>query len=782
MAEISYTKTNWVNNVTKLNADNMNHIENGIEAATVEINTLNGDLANKASIDYVDNAIASSTVSPTVETETITGGTKVTITDKNGAHAFNVMNGTNGTNGKDGADGTDGTDGITPTIGANGNWYIGNTDTGKPSRGTNGTNGTDGKSAYAYAQDGGFTGTEAQFNNGLSVMGNVSGIDTTVTQNSGNLITSGAVYTFAKAASSQGTPLFAQSVDELNASGDKTKIYLLPDGYLYAWAKSTSQETVTVSTPVNGTPDNPYKDGYRLGSSGDTFHNDATGYTVTPYIDLSPYSGKNINIILEGLTYFTETPTQWVQSRCYKDSSTVFVVRSPSTPVSEIHSTFHTATNLSIDIQSSTKTVMTAGVPILIDSYGNQVLGLRFCAKGSSSQSTITIEYDETQTVTKEQWTNTGVKYSDGDANTVAELNNEGADPAIISLLTSAVKEFYNSPDYDNSDYSTSKLSKITYPYRADIPVPYVVKWEYNEDAMRTILAVSTQPITNLNPYKLTQYEVTGYNKYPIYNLLPATTYYYRVSHILATGEVVTAKSGNFTTDTTGLRLLYIDGTQNVRDLGGWTGLNGKKVKYGKIIRGAALSDSSGANMIVTGNGRLALGELKIQAELNLGAIDNATSIAANCAYKKIGYTNYAIAITGETYRAQFKEVLEWIVSCLDGTLNVNGLYQVQRNIYMHCQGGCDRTGTLAFQLLGLLGVSESDLAKEYEISSFSDVGFGRLRNTTKAVDVYDYVGMVEALKAYSGATITDKFVDFATTGCGISTDTITSFRNLMLE
>ena len=100
----------------------------------------------------------------------------------------------------------------------------------------------------------------------------------------------------------------------------------------------------------------------------------------------------------------------------------------------------------------------------------------------------------------------------------------------------------------------------------------------------------------------------------------------------------------------------------------------------------------------------------------------------------------------------------------------------------MHCQGGCDRTGTLSFQLLGLLGVSESDLAKEYELSSFSDVGFGRLRTTTKAVDTYDYVGMVEALKAYSGGTITDKFYNFATTGCGISADTITSFRNLMLE
>ena len=210
--------------------------------------------------------------------------------------------------------------------------------------------------------------------------------------------------------------------------------------------------------------------------------------------------------------------------------------------------------------------------------------------------------------------------------------------------------------------------------------------------------------------------------------------------------------------------------------------MNGKKVKYGKIIRGAALSDSSSNSLIVTGKGKLALAELKIQAELNLGAIDNATSIAANCAYKKIGYTNYATAITGEAYRAQFKEVLEWIVSCLNGTLNVSGLYQVQRNIYMHCQGGCDRTGTLSFQLLGLLGVSESDLAKEYELSSFSDVGFGRLRTTTKAVDTYDYVGMVEALKTYSGDTITDKFVSFATTGCGISMDTITSFRNLMLE
>ena len=68
--------------------------------------------------------------------------------------------------------GADGKDGITPTIGENGNWYLGDTDTGKPSRGTTGVpgkdgakgkDGADGKSAYQYAQDGGYTGTETDF-------------------------------------------------------------------------------------------------------------------------------------------------------------------------------------------------------------------------------------------------------------------------------------------------------------------------------------------------------------------------------------------------------------------------------------------------------------------------------------------------------------------------------------------------------------------------------------------------------------------------------------------
>ena len=58
-----------------------------------------------------------------------------------------------GAQGKTGPQGPKGADGITPTIGANGNWYIGSTDTGKPSRGATGKKGDPGEPG-AVGKDG----------------------------------------------------------------------------------------------------------------------------------------------------------------------------------------------------------------------------------------------------------------------------------------------------------------------------------------------------------------------------------------------------------------------------------------------------------------------------------------------------------------------------------------------------------------------------------------------------------------------------------------------------
>ena len=64
--------------------------------------------------------------------------TPITVNKTDGSsESFNVeaKNGQDGQNGKDGKDGANGQDGLTPSIGENGNWFIGDTDTGKPSRG-----------------------------------------------------------------------------------------------------------------------------------------------------------------------------------------------------------------------------------------------------------------------------------------------------------------------------------------------------------------------------------------------------------------------------------------------------------------------------------------------------------------------------------------------------------------------------------------------------------------------------------------------------------------------
>ena len=63
----------------------------------------------------------------------------------NGKDGINGINGIDGVNGADGANGLDGKDGVTPTIGANGHWYIAGMDTGKTAIGKDGAVGASGR-------------------------------------------------------------------------------------------------------------------------------------------------------------------------------------------------------------------------------------------------------------------------------------------------------------------------------------------------------------------------------------------------------------------------------------------------------------------------------------------------------------------------------------------------------------------------------------------------------------------------------------------------------------
>jgi hypothetical protein len=139
---MAYESHNWQNDEV-ITADLLNAMEDGIEKGnsdgitSVTVNTLNAG----------ESATAS--VSGGVLTLGIPKGDKGNPgaqgpAGPKGETGATGTPGAQGPKGNTGATGPKGADGVTPTIGTNGNWFIGSKDTGKPSRGAAGAAGAAG--------------------------------------------------------------------------------------------------------------------------------------------------------------------------------------------------------------------------------------------------------------------------------------------------------------------------------------------------------------------------------------------------------------------------------------------------------------------------------------------------------------------------------------------------------------------------------------------------------------------------------------------------------------
>lgn len=521
---------------------------------------------------------------------------------------------------------------------------------------------------------------------------------------------------------------------------------MLPDGYIYAYKTTTSVQTVQEN--ITSTTDNAWSIG-RLGSDGSITK--TAGYVTTPYIDLQKYGDAPFDLYLKGITFTVSPYNVWSQ---YQTDKT-HIIRAENS-----------ANGWMTYWKGATFTDLGDGFAKIsfakpITNKSNITIGyVKFTGHGTEADANVYIEY-QTE-ITTQTWVNTGVSYSAGD-------------PAIsatsFDLTNPAVANFIASTDYSDSDYTYTQVSSYTATdyYRKDHPFCAALSWSGIANAVSYDIVLNTST-TLLSATRQRYSTLATRIQFP--NLVPSTTYNYAVYAKMADGTIQSVKSGAFTTTADKVRMLEIDGIQNVRDIGGWAGLNGAKVKYGKIYRGSAVDEGMYDNFCITDEGKKELlGRLCVKTDIDLRGLNNVSKSGFGAGVDfyspQYSYLNYANAITDATSRGYFKDIIQY--------LNVQ--LSVGKNAYIHCSGGCDRTGSLIFLVLGLLGVSESDLAKEYELSSFSEIGTGRTRNSS----TYDYKGMVSALKEYSGTTITDKFYSFATTGCGLSASDITTFRNLML-
>jgi hypothetical protein len=202
----------------------------------------------------------------------------------------------------------------------------------------------------------------------------------------------------------------------------------------------------------------------------------------------------------------------------------------------------------------------------------------------------------------------------------------------------------------------------------------------------------------------------------------------------------------------------------NVRDLGGWP-CDGGAVKYGLLIRGGKLA-AADRDVLV--------GDLGIQHDLDLrgregGGSDDEPDMTGSPLGRDVWYTRtqqyawYALTPVA-TWQAYLRCVIDAVTH--------------REPVYFHCTAGADRTGTLACVLEGLLGMSQSDIDKDYELTTFYS-GSGS-DATARRRNESDWKGLINAINAVSGDTFRDKCVRFAVGTCGMSLADINAYRAAM--
>jgi rhodanese-related sulfurtransferase len=105
--------------------------------------------------------------------------------------------------------------------------------------------------------------------------------------------------------------------------------------------------------------------------------------------------------------------------------------------------------------------------------------------------------------------------------------------------------------------------------------------------------------------------------------------------------------------------------------------------------------------------------------------------------------------------------------------------------VYFHCAAGRDRTATLAILLEGVLGVSESDMAKDYELTYFTPADWGMSENGTAYKHYWDNYSYTSVRKTIfnqtDSGTYQERIVKYLLK-IGVPQKDIDDLRSIMLK
>lgn len=329
---------------------------------------------------------------------------------------------------------------------------------------------------------------------------------------------------------------------------------------------------------------------------------------------------------------------------------------------------------------------------------------------------------------------------------TVSLLNDDMNSYSSQKYTPSKMDEYFT-----GKDNFAPKSIELTWGVIGKQPTSYQIEVSLNKNMSESVKYTSNKP------------ELT------LYNLFAAKTYYWRVTANLKTQTIMSAVF-SFSTQNYPPRTIYAEGVSNTRDIGGWKTASGKRVKQGMIYRGAKLND-------ITSNGiKTMVNTLGIKLDLDLRNSSETggkkvSPLGSNVSYCNVSFPYYALGTSTSIDSANNHEAIVGVMGVLANPENYP--------IYIHCSIGRDRTGTLVSLINGLLGVSEEDLARDYELSYFAGC-FGD--NPIPMSDMLPkFLTIPEYIKTYNGRNYSQSVENFLLE-IGVSQEDIDSIRSIMLE
>ena len=322
-------------------------------------------------------------------------------------------------------------------------------------------------------------------------------------------------------------------------------------------------------------------------------------------------------------------------------------------------------------------------------------------------------------------------------------------DQETCDIENEGTRKFLEEVDYSNDpDYVISYARDYKSKYGANgKPLPVKISWS-GGTADKVVISQSPDFVNAVEIKADT-------SPAEVFNLIPGVNYYYKV--LAGDGKVLKTAC---VTPVGPLR--WINGVaSNVRDLGGWKA-DGGHIAYGKLYRGAALEriSSSGKDIF--------LNDLGISVDLDLRGYKE-SEYHVGAVIKEIDYLKLPLEKNLGRGTGRTNELFQQAIRSIIGWLGEG------RAVYFHCAGGADRTGSLAFLIEALLGVNESDLSKDYELTTFG--GITRPRNVRASEDeTHVFYELITYLRTFGapGTSINDLVLKWATTRYTDTVDPLT--------